>query len=282
VLDCAISGCKGKKTGEESLFRSVWGALQPGDIVLGDSLYDAYRDIALLRSQGIDCLFGKKQSRQCDFRRGRRLGPDDHVVIWKRPKYDSQRFGSREEWEQLPEEMEMREVRLRVRRRGFRTRTIVIVTTLLDAQEYSSAELTGLFGQRWHCELDLRSIKQVLGMHHLRCRSPSMVRKALWTFLLGYNLIRVRMAQAAAVHGVLPRCLSFTAAKTHVHHFAIYLSLAPADEFRRLEAELLKLIAACEVVSRPGRKEPRAVKKRTQKYSYLTKPRTQARKQLAA
>src|SRR5262245_6011942 len=186
VLECSISPCKGKHTGEQSLFRQLWHVFQPGDIVLGDRLYDAYRDIVLLKHRGVDSVFGKKQSRRCDFRRGRRLGPDDHIVVWKRPKYDTARFESKEEWESLPETMEMREIRVAIRRRGYRVRHIAIVTTLVDADKYSAQDLTTLFSQRWNCELDLRSIKRALGMHHLRCKTPEMVRKELWMYLLAY------------------------------------------------------------------------------------------------
>lgn len=282
VLECAIGSCRGKQTGEQSLFRQMWDALQPGDVVLGDRLYDSYRDAALLRARGVDVVFGKSQSRRCDFRMGRRLGRDDHVVTWERPRYDRSRFASRQEWESLPETMEIRETRLVVRRRGYRTRTVVIVTTLLDAELYPARDLMDLFSQRWHCELDLRSIKQALGMGHLRCKTPAMVRKELWTYFLAYNLIRTHMAQAAALHDGTPRTLSFTAAQKLIHYFAPYLSMAEGDELRRLETELLSAIARCRLPSRPGRKEPRAIKKRQQKYSYLTKPRAQARKQLAA
>ena len=282
TLECAIGACRGKKTGEQSLFRQTWDALEAGDVVLGDRLYDAYRDIALLKARGIDVVFGKKQSRHCDFRCGRKLGKDDHVVTWKKPKYDASRYESKEEWESLPEEMQIREIRVTVSRKGYRTRTIVVVTTLLDEDLYSAQDVTDLFAQRWHCELDLRSIKQALGMRHLHCRSPEMVVKELWTYLLAYNLIRVRMAQAAAVHGVVPRTLSFVGAKTLMHEFAPHLETTCGAEHQRIEAELIAAIAHCRVGDRPGRKEPRAVKKRAHKHPYLTKPRTKARKQLAA
>jgi len=282
VLECAIGPCRGKRTGEQSLFRQMWDALQAGEIVLGDRLYDSYRDIALLKERGIDVVFGKKQSRGCDFRRGRKLGRDDHVIVWRKPKYDASRYESKAEWEALPEEMEIREVRVTVRRKGYRTRKVIVVTTLLDETQYSAQELTDLFSERWHVELDLRSIKRSLGMHHLTSKSPEMVRKELWMHLLAYNLIRVRMAQAAALHGPTPRTLSFTAAKTLIDSFAPHLSATAGEEHRRIEAELLRAIARCRISKRPGRKEPRAVKKRAQKYSYLTKPRTEARKRLAA
>jgi hypothetical protein len=282
VLNCALGPCRGKKTGEQNLFRQTWKALHPGDIVVGDRLYDAYRDIALLAARGIDVVFGKKQSRRCDFRRGRKLGSNDHVVVWRKPKYNAARYESKEEWEALPDEMEVREVRVTIQRPGEPTRVVMVVTTLLDAEQYSAQDLTDLFAERWHCELDLRSIKRVLGMHHLSCKRPDMVRKELWMHLLAYNLVRVRMAQAAAVHNVSVRRLSFSAARTLIHHFAPHLGMASGAEHRRIEAELLQAIARCRVLHRPGRKEPRAVKRRSQKYSYLTKPRAQARKRLVA
>lgn len=282
VLECAIGSCRGKCTGEQSLFRKIWDAFQSGDIVLGDCLYDCYRDIAMLSARGVDSLFGKKQSRICDFRRGRKLGKDDHIVTWSKPTYQGSRYASKEEWELLPNEMEMREVRLTIRRKGYLTRTVMIVTTLLDVEQYSAKDLTDLFSERWHCELDLRSIKRGLGMYHLRCRTPEMVRKELWMHLLAYNLIRVRMAQAAMQYDTVPRKLSFTAAKNHIHNFALLLNHTSRTEHDRIEGELLKAIATSKVGNRKGRKEPRAVKRRPKKYSFLTKPRAQARKRLAA
>ena len=281
VLDWASGPCRGKKTGEQSLFRRIFGSLQPQDIVLGDRLYDSYRDIAVLKAGGVDSVLGKKQSRVVDFRKGRRLGPHDHIVIWQKPKYDANRFDSYEEWKALPAQMEMREIKRVVRAPNGRRRTVILVTTLLDAELYPAHEVAGLFGQRWHCELDLRSLKQVLGMRRLRCESPAMARKELAVYMLGYNLVRVRMAQAATLHNAMLRRLSFTAAKTHIHNFAQPMKAAGSATRASLEKDVLKAIASSKIRHRPGRLEPRAVKKRQQKYSYLTKPRDQARKGVA-
>lgn len=119
-------------------------------------------------------------------------------------------------------------------------------------------------------------------MHHLHCCSPEMVRKELWTHLLAYNLIRVRMAQAAAVHNRIPRTLSFSDTKKLMNSFAVYLEVTRGAEHQRIEDRLIAAIARSRVGNRSGRKEPRAVKKRPKKYAFLTKPRVQARKQLAA
>ena len=282
ILDCAVGACRGKKTGEQSLFRTIWNALKAGCILLGDRLFDSYRDVALLKAREVDSVIGKKQSRRCDFRRGRRLGKDDHIVVWKKPKYDASRFESEEEWKALPPTMEMREIRASIRRKGYRTRAVVIVTTLLDEKEFTAKELTDLFAERWNVELDLRSLKRSLGMHHLHCKTPEMVRKELWMHMLAYNLIRVRMAQAAAVHDKLPRSLSFTATKILIHNFAPHLKTTCGAEHLRIEMELLQAIARCRIIKRPGRKEPRAVKKRADTFPKLTKPRAQARKGLPA
>lgn len=282
VLGCAIGACRGKKTGEQSLFRKLSNQLKKGTILLGDCLFDAYVDIGELQQKGVDVVFGMKQSRKHDFRRGRKLGPDDHVVLWTKPKYNKSRFDSREEWDALPETMEMREARLIVKRRGYKTRIIMVITTLLDAEMYTKADLMNLFAQRWHCEVDLRSIKCSLGVGNLKCKSPSMVRKELWMYLLAYNLIRTQMAKVAAASNKLPRTLSFQSTRTFINVFLHAIERADPETRDRLEWALLTAISGCEVGNRPGRKEPRAVKKRTQKYPKLNKPRVEARKGLPA
>jgi len=281
VLDAAMRGTHGKLTGELSLFREMHASIHPDDIVLGDRLYDSYRDIAEIRQSDADAVFGMKQSRNCDFRQGRKLGKNDHVVTWEKPPFDRSRI-DRATWESLPDEMEMRELSVTVRRKGFRSRTITIVTTLLDARQYPADDLADLFRLRWNCELDIRALKTHMGMHEFRCKTPEMVRKEFWAYLLAYNLIRIRMAQAGAIYGVPPREMSFTTAKEAV---AIYSDLMLlADD--RLQAELvddmLHHIASHRVGKRPGRVEPRAVKRRKSKHSHLTKPRAQARKELTS
>jgi hypothetical protein len=279
LLEAAIRASKGKKTGETTLFRELWSCFNPGDIVLADCLYDSYRDIAQLRERSVDVLFGMKQSRQRDFRRGRQLGKNDHIVMWTKPQFDKSRI-DRATWEALPASMEMREVSVRVKRKGHRARTITLVTTLLDAELYPAKELADLFRQRWNCEIDLRSIKTHLGMHHLACKSPEMIRKEFWTYLLAYNLIRVRMAQASAIHGVVPRELSFMSAKKTIQSFSPIISVSSPLQARALVEAMLHYISRHRVGKRPGRSEPRAVKRRAQKHKLLTKPRHEARKAL--
>ena len=269
VLDLALAPLRGKQTGENTLFRQLLGVFDPGDLLLGDRLFDSYHDLALLRARGVDALLRMNGSRRCDFRRGRWLGRQDHLVCWRRPRFHPQRF-ERAAYDRLPAELWVRELRFHVEPQGFRPRQITLVTTLLDAQRDSAEELAGLYRQRWHCELDLRSLKTTLQMNHLRCKTPEMVRKELWTHLLAYNLIRQTMAEAACRHQVLPRQLSFKGAVQLVHAFAPH-GTTPLSAARW--TELLRAIAHHRVGDRPNRVEPRKIKRRRAKYPYLTTPR---------
>jgi hypothetical protein len=275
VLEAAIGKCQGKRTGENTLFRSLWDHLEPEDIVLGDRYYCSYFDIAMLKRRGVDSVFRLHQRRPCDFRRGRRLGKEDQIVTWLRPQ--------RPEWmdettyAQIPETMEVRQVRIHVGTPGFRTRVIEIATTLLDPEEHPKAELGTLFRQRWHAELDLRSIKVVLGMDQLRCKTPEMVRKEIWMTLLGYNVIRALLAQAAQEHQRDPRRLSFKGALQTLVEFAPGLREGSPQERRWLWTILMSSIADDAVGERPDRVEPRARKRRPKQYPLLTKPRQQAK-----
>ena len=153
VLESAIGPARGKKTGENTLFRSLWDSLDPGDVVLADRCYCSYFDIAMLNGRGIDVVFRLHQQRKCDFRRGRRLGREDQIVTWTRPGRPA--WMDKATYEQIPETLEVRQLRVRVQTRGFRTRVVEVVTTLLDAKIYTKAQIASLYRQRWHAELDL-------------------------------------------------------------------------------------------------------------------------------
>lgn len=280
VLDAAMGPAQGKKTGENTLFRGLQKAFQPGDVMLGDRLFCSYQDLATQRARGVDVVARQHQSRRTDFRRGHWLRTLDHVVQWQRPCFNSQRF-ERATWEALPETMPVRELRFLVTQPGFRPTQITLATTLLDPVEYPADEIAALFRERWHCELDLRSLKTSMQMARLRCKSPEMVEKELWTHLLAYNLIRQTMAQAAQVHHGLPRHLSFKGAVQMVNAFAGYLPFL-RDERDHLWEHLLAAIATQIVGDRPNRIEPRKLKYRPGKYTAMTRPRTEERKRLCA
>jgi Transposase DDE domain len=280
VLDLATGPYAGKETGETALLRELWDRLEPGGILLGDRVFGSFFGIAGLAERGLDGLFRMHQRRKYDFRRGRRLGVEDHVVVWTKP--DRPDWMDEATYERMPAELTVRELRFQVVQPGFRVDELVLVTTMVDVGMYDKEELADLFLRRWNIELDLRAIKCGLKMDVLRCQSPEMVEKELRMHLLAYNLIRGVMAQAAEAHGREPRRVSFTGAWQTMKAFHESLVGASRAERERLVAAMLKAIAGHRVGDRPGRVEPRATKRRPKKLRYLNEPRREARKRLMA
>lgn len=270
----------GKETGETALLRSVIKSLNPGDIAVMDRYYCSFMMLALLLAQGTHSCARKHHLRDSDFRRGRRLGKYDHIITWTRPQRPT--WMASELYDTIPETLELREIRFSVVLPGRRTRTLDIITTLTDADKYTKQDIADLYGFRWNSELDIRSIKSNLNLEHVRCKSPEMVRRELWTTLLAYNLIRTTAASAALLHGKQPRQISFTSTCQYVlSSFEVLGSgLIPADRLRAYMLCLLKQIAACEVGNRPGRLEPRVVKRRPKPYKLMRKPRAVLRAEL--
>lgn len=278
VLDLAICRYQGKGQSELGLFRCLWDVFAAGDVMLSDRYLCSWCEMALLRQRGVDVVCRLHQRRTADFRRGKRLGKDDHLVQWKKPRRPD--WMDQATYARLPERMWLREVRVRVEIPGFRSEQLVVVTTLLDAKTFSPEDLAELYRARWHAELDLRVLKETMHMDVLRTKTPSMVRKEIWTHLLAYNLIRTVMAQAAVQHGLLPRSLSFKGAKQTFEAFHPILQLAAASQLPPLYDTLLDALATHRVGDRPDRSEPRARKRRPKPYPLLTQPRNVARNAL--
>lgn len=280
ALNAAYGPYRGKETSEIALLRSLLASLKADDIAVMDRYYCSFMMIALLLAQGTHTCARKHQLRHSDFRRGRRLGKYDHLIVWTRPQRPE--WMDAETYATIPETLELREIRFTVVERGRRTKSIDIITTLTDADEYSAADIAQLYGFRWNSELDIRGIKANLNLSHVRCKSPEMVGREVWTTLLAYNLIRTTAAGAALLHGKQPRHISFTAACQYVLSSWMQLScglIEPAaleDYLRRM----LRQIAACEVANRPGRLEPRVLKRRRHGYPLMQKPRAVLRKEL--
>jgi len=279
VLDAAIGRCGGKLTGESTLLRGLHERLKQDDIVLADRYYCSYFEVALLKAQGVDLVTRQNVGRTVDFRRGRRLGKDDHLVEWARPQRAS--WMDKGVYATIPETLTARELRVRVGQRGFRTRVLIVVTTLLEAGSFSHAELAGLYRARWHVELDLRSIKLTLQMDVLRCKTPEMVRKELWGHLLISNLIRGVMAESARRHGVLPRRLSFQGARQMLEGFRAELNGASPEAVEGLIAAQLRMMSKLTVGGRPDRYEPRVRKRRAKAYPLMQMPRKRSKKLMA-
>jgi hypothetical protein len=282
VVSLGFCRYAGKGQGEVSLLRRLWGVLAPGDVLLADRLTANWATIQMLQRRRVDVVSRlNKAHRSADFRRGRRLGPGDHVVRW--PKPTSIRSLDREAYNALPASITVREAKVRVAQPGFRTRSVVVVTTLLDPEQATKEDLAELYRARWHAELDLRSIKAAMQMSELRGKTPEVVRKEVWAHVLAYNLIRAVMAQAAATHDAAPRAISFTGALQTLAAFQPLLARATAGAADRVRVcrDLLDAIAAHRVGNRPDRYEPRLRKRRRSQYDWLTKPRAELKRRMA-
>lgn len=261
ALDAANGPYSGKGSGELGLFRSLGAAFQPGDLMLADALYCNYFLIATLAAAGVDMLFEQHGSRRTDFRRGRSLGPRDHLVCWPKPARPA--WMTREQYAGFPDEIELREAKVKHQ---------VLVTTLREHRRVDKQELSELYARRWNVELDLRSLKTTMGMETLHCQTPEMNEKELWVHLLAYNLIRLLMAQAASMANVDPRTLSYK------HTSQLWTQWVSRGLSAAADAScLFMLIAQVPVGHRPDRIEPRMRKRRPKSYPWLKEPRDVAR-----
>jgi hypothetical protein len=283
VLFCLASGALlARATGtlwesETRLFHRLLATLQRGDIVLGDRGFGNFVILALLAGVGADLLARvPTNSRRVDLRQGRRLGVGERVVVWRKGPHLVDWLGTAA-WARLPETMEVRILRTSVRQRGFRTRELTLVTTLLDAQAYPAAELLAAYAQRWRLELCFDDLKTTLGLESLKCLSPALAEKELLAGLIAHNLLRCVMAEAALEHAVALERISFKGSLDALRQFSHALcQVRGVRRKKELWAALLLSLAHDLVPERPGRREPRAVKRRP-KYPLLTRPRQQQR-----
>jgi hypothetical protein len=278
VCGMTLGPYAGKETGEPALFRQLLEGVDPRTILLADRYYCSYFLIALALLGRRDFVVRLHQCRKTDFCKTQRLGKGDQLVEWTRPQrptwMDQSTYG------RIPRSITLRLVEVQVHEPGFRAESLLVVTTLTDTKAYPREEIAELYRQRWLAELDIRAIKKTMGMDVLRCKTPAMVRKEMWTCLLAYNLIRKAMLQAACEGGLSPRELSFTTAMQTIA--ASFGTLASADKelATRLFAAQVSSLVEQTVGNRPNRVEPRAVKRRAQPIARLTKPRDEARAEL--
>ena len=266
LLDAAIGPCEGKGSDEQALLREMLDTLQGDDILLGDAFYATYFLLWELTRGGVDGLFEQHgaRKRSTDFSQGERLGARDHLIVLTKPKTRPD-WMSPYEYDQAPATLKVRECKVGGK---------ILVTTFLCSKETPKSVLKALYRQRWNVELDLRNIKTTLGMETLRCKTPEMAVKELWVYLLAYNLIRLLMAQAALLADQIPRQLSF---KHTVQIWTAWQQRNGGTHDAVSINALLVLIAEPRVGLRPGRIEPRALKRRPKPFPLLTKPRQIAR-----
>jgi len=282
ILDLGICRYAGKGQSELGMLRTLWDIFRPGDVFLSDRLMCTWTEMIMLKQRGVDSVCRLTSHRTADFRRGRRIGNGDHIVEW--PKPQKPRSIDRETYNSLPEFLTIREVRLQIEQPGFRVQTLIIATTLLDAEDITKEDLGTIYRARWNAELDLRSLKSTMQMDELRCKTPELVRKEIWMHVLAYNLFRTVAAQAAATHGLLPRSISFKGAMQTLEAFQPLIEFQSSQDAEHLQAlyeHLLHAIASHQVADRPDRIEPRAKKRRRDHFAWLTKPRQEIKRKMA-
>jgi hypothetical protein len=279
ACDLVVAPYEGKQTGETALLRKQLDALAPGDVAIFDRCLCSFLMLALLRQRGVEFCCRLHRHRKSDFRRGRRLGADDRLITWTRPKRPP--WMTQAVYDAIPQTLTLRQVRFRLPRRGGGTETVIVVTSLTDPRAYPKHAIAELYGVRWNVELDIRVIKQTLRLDHVRCKSPDMVRREVWVTLLAYNLLRKLVATAAALHRRLPRQIGVTLACQEVLAVWMLRAAGAADE-PRLWQTMLARIAANAVANRPGRVEPRAIKRRHDDFPLMHEPRSVLRAKLKA
>lgn len=284
VIDAAMGKYKGKGTGETALLRQILNAFEPGDVAVADRFYGNYWVIAALVAKRVDVCFRKHQARPTNFRKGKRFGKDDHLVRWKKPPRPE--WMTPEEYEQMPDELELREIRYVITEPGRKQQPFVVITTLDSVQgddAVSRQDIADLFGFRWNAELDIRSIKTHMNLNHLRCKSPAMVHREYWTSMLAYNAIRTACLSSAWMSGQSPRRISFVSCCQYVlaaWDILVGEQLQGAKR-RRYCIGRLEQIGKCLVGNRPGRIEPRVRKKRGTNYNLMMEPRKVLQAKLA-
>jgi len=281
VLDLGICRYAGKGQSELGMLRNLWDIFRPGDVMLADSFMCSWTELVMLKQRGVDSVCHLTSHRTADFQRGKRLGKGDHVVEWPKPR--KPRSIDRKTYNSLPDLLTVREIYVKVEQPGFRTKALVVVTTLLDADEFIKSDLARVYRARWNAELDLRSLKQTMHMEILRCKTPELVRKEIWTHILAYNLMRTIISQAATKHGLDPRSISFKGAIQSLEAFQPVIAILGQhdSDFRlHIYQQLLDAIASHRVADRPDRFEPRLRKRRPKQYGFLRKPRSETKRDM--
>lgn len=266
-------------THDLKLARKLYQFLNPKDVLLGDRAFCAYADLILIKNLGCDAVFRKHQSRKTTMRQGKIIGDCDKFVTWHKPKKCPQGL-SELDFFTLPSTLTVREIYYYIIIPGFRTERVSLITTLLDTTVYPTLEVLKLYGERWTVELNLKHLKTTLGMEVLRCKTPSMVRKELYVYLLAYNLLRSLMWSAGTNYGTPPLHLSLQGTRHHLTHFMSLLLAADSTQRHQIYRTLLKVIVHKSVPVRPGRAEPRVRKRRPKAYPLMKKTRHECALQL--
>lgn len=265
------------RSSELGLLQRLWDLFNPGDVLLGDRGFCSWGILAQCQQRHVHAVLRVRGKLRADFRRGKRLSPHERLVTWSKPKELPRTIASRQ-WKKLPEALMLRLVRCRVDIPGFRTRQVILVTSLLDRVKYPPSSLSQLYLRRWAMELTLRSLKTTLQMEHLSCQNPQNLDREMRMHFLVHNFTRRLMLEAARRHRARLDRISFAGSLAVARRYAeALLQARSAKERSALIQELFRVIAVDLVPDRPGRREPRAVKRRPKPYPRLMRHRSRFR-----
>jgi len=265
VHDLAYGPFQGKETGEMALSREILQVVDERTLLIGDRYFPSFFTMADLLQKGIHGLFQAHVARDIDFRRGQQLGVLDHLVEWEKPACP--KWMSKDEYEKFPEKITLRETEI-TREAGIGER-MVVVSTLLDSQKFTKNKLSKFYKKRWKIELALRDLKSTFHMEHLNAKTPEMVNKLLWTHILAYNSLHWHMANAAVLYKVKIENISVKNAARIVTENQNTILNSNDEERPALFAALYEQMIRVPVGNRPGRSEPRVVKKRPKSFPRL-------------
>lgn len=262
---------------ELGLLQSLWDVFKSGDVLLGDRGFCSWGILAQCLRRNVHGVFRVRGKHRGDFRRGKRLSKNERLVTWTKPKLRPRTIRSRE-WKKLPRELSLRLVRSRMDIPGFRTRQVTLVTTLLDRSTYPPEALSQLYFRRWAMELTLRSLKTTLQMEALSCKTPENLDREIRMHFLVHNFVRRLMSEASRRHRIPLDRISFCGSLGVARRYAEALLQVRSVKRRAcLMEELYRVIADDRVPHRPGRREPRAVKRRPKPYPRLMQHRSKFR-----
>ena len=262
VMDFSMGSFIGKGKGELHHANSLLDSLKKSDILLGDRFYVSYFFISLVLSKGADFVTKSHEARKFKSSKKMRLARGDNIVILEKPRIPHTGWLSEEEYNAAPEKLILRITEVNIKRHGFRSQKLTVVSTLIDSKKYSKEDLAELYFKRWTIEVDLRSIKRVINLNVLTCKTPDMILKEAWLRLLAYNLVRRIMAQAATQTKVLPRQISFTGCLRTIEIYRPILKYCAKKIRDQIYSNMLDVIGAQIVGDRPLRLEPRCIKRR--------------------
>lgn len=262
VLDYAIGAFKGKGTSELALLRSILDCIEKDDILLGDRYYPGFFMVADILEKRADGVFRGQPQRNYDFRKGKKLGKHDHIVEWSKPQRPN--WMAREIYDTYPDQIKIRE---------FKVKGLIYITTLLNHKKYHKKEIAKIYELRWQLEINLKSIKEIMSMEMLLCKTPEMVKKEIGIHLLAYNFIRIIIGESCEQNNTIPYHISFKGTVQLLNNFMPYFINSNNMQNQILYAEMLKNIAKNNIGNRPGRIEPRKVKRRPKPFDFLYKPR---------